>query len=59
MVLADWMTETDYFVFIGLGRFQWFSKGAIPYFGGATDKSRKNWGAVETIKWATTISLMK
>jgi hypothetical protein len=35
------------------GLMQWFSTGAMPYFRGATGKSRKNGGTTETFKSAT------
>jgi hypothetical protein len=31
----------------------------MPYFGGATGKSRKNGRAMEAVKWAKKISLLK
>jgi hypothetical protein len=33
--------------------------GDMPYFGGATGKSQKNGGAMETAKWAMKIPLLK
>jgi hypothetical protein len=38
---------------------QWFSTGAMPYFWGATGKSRKIGGGMETVKWATKSSPLK